>query len=133
MNEFIAPDVNDDDSLPDLLDLNESLSVYINERNQFENNLYDYLLTGNQDNIVFIFPENEPDESFWEPVVVSYKNVNLLPDIIGENTCTICTDLHLNFKKMKCCGQSMCNGCCYEWFERSVKCPYCIQDIRDFD
>jgi hypothetical protein len=100
-----------------------SLQELINERSRFENYLYDYLL----EPLIVI------DESFWEPVQVGYNKIKELQDIVTEDTCFICTDKHINFKNMKCCNQKMCNGCCYTWFEKSVKCPYCQQDLREFD
>ena len=116
-------------------ELERQLNLLIYERNQFENNLYDHLLNG--EGITFIFTDNEDnedsDDDFWAPVVIAYNNIERLPDVISEDTCSICTDNHLNFKKVICCGQKLCNGCCYEWFSRSVKCPYCLQDLRDFD
>ena len=91
----------------------------------FENRLYDYLSRTIEPIIL--------NESFWEPVRVNYKHTKELNDIIGEDTCCICTDKHLNFKQLHCCKQKMCNGCSYTWFDNSVKCPYCFQDIREFD
>ena len=93
----------------------------------FENLIYRYF----ENDGMFLQPS--VPESFWEPVIVSYNGVNKLEDIIGEDSCCICTENHINFKKLGCCNQKMCNGCCYKWFETSVKCPYCFQDIREFD
>ena len=103
---------------------NESLQNLIWERARFENEIYDYLVGP-----LISFIDNE---SFWEPVKVGYKNVKELPDDVTQDTCVICTEQHLNFKSLICCNQKMCNGCCYQWFESSVKCPYCFQDIREF-
>ncbi len=102
----------------------ETINRLIRERLDFENEMYDYLL--------------EPvsiliDDSFWEPVHVGYKRIKELKDVITEDVCCICTEKHLNFKSISCCNQKMCNDCCYTWFEKSVKCPYCQQDIRDFE
>ena len=114
----------------------ESLEELIAERRRFENELYDYLTEP-----LISFLENingavngvtGANEAFWEPVKVGYKDVKDLPDDIGEDTCVICMESHLNFKKVRCCQQKMCNGCCYEWFKESVKCPYCFQDLREF-
>ena len=116
---------------PNFLDedhLNHPLSLLINERTLFENQLYDYLLQP-----VFIDESIFIDESFWEPVKIGYNNVKELNDIITEDDCPICTDKHLNFKNLHCCNQKLCNGCCYIWFENSVKCPYCYQDLREFN
>ena len=103
---------------------NDSLQSLISERNRFESEIYDFLVAP-----LLLFQE----DSFWEPVKVGYKNVKNLPDHIGQDTCVICTDQHLNFKSLVCCNQKMCNGCCYQWFEGSVKCPYCFQDLREFE
>jgi hypothetical protein len=102
-------------------------NLMIQLRNDYETELYDFLLSPG---ILFI-PE-EP-EDFWEPVTIKFEKVHELEDIIGENECSICLENHLNFKKTSCCRQKMCNGCCFTWFETSVKCPYCYQDIREFD
>jgi hypothetical protein len=106
--------------------IQQELQRTLQERNQFEIELYDFLLNPS---IIF---QQIPDD-FWEPVTLKFENVHLLEDIIGENECAICLENHLNFKKTICCGQKMCNGCCFTWFETSVKCPYCYQDIREFD
>ena len=96
----------------------DDLEALLRERENFENYIYDNLILS---------------DSFWEPVKVCFENVKDLKDIIGEDTCCICTDTHLNFKNLNCCNQKMCNGCCYSWFEKSVNCPYCYQDLRKFD
>jgi hypothetical protein len=99
----------------------DNLQILINERNRFEDQLYDYLLS-----------ESIP-ASFWEPITVCYEKTKDLEDVIGEESCIICMETHINFKKLHCCKQKLCNGCSYKWFETSVKCPYCYQDIREFD
>uniref|UniRef100_A0A6C0AYK6 RING-type domain-containing protein n=1 Tax=viral metagenome TaxID=1070528 RepID=A0A6C0AYK6_9ZZZZ len=93
------------------------------ERDAFELEMYDYLVN----------PFLGIPDSFWEPINVSFENVNELEDIIKEDTCYICSETHLNFKKVNCCNQEICNGCCYKWFKTSVKCPYCYQDLREFN
>ena len=93
----------------------------LNERHDFEINMYDFLVTP-------IIPD-----SFWEPVKVSFDGVRELGDIIGKDICSICTYSRLNFKNVNCCNQKICNGCCYKWFNESVKCPYCFQDLREFN
>jgi hypothetical protein len=104
----------------------ETINRLIRERLDFENEMYDYLLE--PINILI-----DVDDSFWEPVHVGYNKVKELKDIITEDDCCICTEKHLNFKSIRCCNQKMCNNCCYTWFEKSVKCPFCQQDIRDFE
>ena len=130
-------EISTDDDLPDLedpsdddsLDIDQHLTNLIHSRNQFENQVYDYLL--NPNGIVFVFTET--DDSFWDPVVVPYLGVHLLKWVNVDEICTVCTDNCFHFKIMSCCSQKMCNSCSYSWFERSVKCPYCYQDLRDFE
>jgi hypothetical protein len=123
---------------------------YLSERNHFENELYDHLVGSvsfNGINFVYIHGisydtnENSVNENytnavnddFWDPVVVSYDKVELLENIDEQGNCSICTEEQPSFKRLKCCNQKLCVGCCEEWFARSVKCPYCHQDLRDFD
>jgi hypothetical protein len=101
----------------------EQYNSLVHDRRVFELMMYDYLVN----------PHEIVDPSFWEPVVVCFENVKSLEDIIQEEVCTICMEKHCNFKKVNCCNQILCNGCCYEWFKKSVKCPYCFQDIREFN
>ena len=108
---------------------NELYDILIEQRNNFENELYDILTNNSIDNI-FVYYEIPP--SFWESVKITY-DVKTLEDIIGKDECIICSENHLNFKKLHCCNQKMCNGCCYKWFNESIKCPYCYQDIREFN
>lgn len=106
-------------------ELDARLVELIRERADFEFQLYDYLIITNVN--PFIIPD-----SFWESVKVEFAGVKDLEDTIGEDICFICTEKHLNFKKVTCCKQKLCNGCCYQWFKESVKCPFCFQDIREF-
>jgi hypothetical protein len=93
----------------------------LEERLEFEIELYDYLVSP-------LIPD-----SFWEPVKVSFKNVKELEDSIHQDECSVCMEKHINFKKLVCCNQEICNDCCYTWFDKSVICPYCNQDIREFN
>jgi hypothetical protein len=99
----------------------DNLYELIRQRNEFELQIYDFLV-----NPII-------SDDFWEPVKVSFKEINKLKDSIKEDICHICTDKHLNFKKLNCCNQEICNGCCHNWFNESVKCPFCFQDLRDFN
>jgi hypothetical protein len=99
--------------------MTEEYYLLIEERHLFELEIYDYLV--------------RPPDSFWDPVRVSFDGVDFLENIIEESECVICSEMHLNFKKVNCCNQIMCNGCCYKWFDISVKCPYCYQDLREFN
>jgi len=117
----------------ELPDLNLSLDELIRQRALFEINLYDYLVNP------FVFIQEEIiqeefiQEEFWEPVKVPFDKFGDLVDIAQEDICHICTNNCSNFKKLNCCNQKMCNDCCYLWFNDSVKCPYCYQDLRDFN
>jgi hypothetical protein len=95
----------------------------IRQRRQFEDEMYDLLVSPLQFNFV-------PD-SFWEPVRVSY-NVKLLWDTYYTDDCSICTDNCSCFKLLHCCAQVICTSCAKEWFRLSVMCPYCNRDLRGF-
>ena len=120
---------NEEENLPDLPylpefnDLIHDLHTLVNQRNAYEILIYDFLVTP-----VIVIPE-----SFWESVKVSFNGVRELGDIIGKDNCLICSESRLNFKNVNCCNQKLCNECCYKWFNESVKCPYCFQDIREFN
>ena len=96
----------------------------IRSRRQFENQLYDFLVTP----ILFI------DESFWEPVRVclTVEQIESLPEVELENKeCMICKETLFLFNNLVCCNQLMCIECSFKWFECSVFCPYCKQDLRE--
>jgi hypothetical protein len=92
----------------------------ITERLQFEIYIYDYLV------------EPQIPDSFWEPVPVTLniEQIYQLPDFIEESECIICYENHINFKKLNCCNNLLCNTCAHQWFSNSVKCPYCNHDQR---
>ena len=50
------------------------------------------------------------------------------------NECYICLDnIHLNendFLELNCCKNNICLDCAIKWFNESVMCPYCKQDLR---
>ena len=116
---------------------------YLSERTRFENEMYDHLISSTTFNGIFFVYTNVieteiengtyPDDTFWDPVVVSYDKVELLENVDESSNCSVCTEDQESFKRLKCCSQKLCIGCCEEWFGRSVKCPYCYQDLRDFD
>jgi hypothetical protein len=121
---------------------NETFNDYIQNRNNFENEMYDYLASSTSFNGIFFIYQNvlnvdqsvmiPVNDDFWDPVVVSYDSVDQLEEVPLQDQCFICTEDKCLFKKMKCCSQNLCVECCQEWFGRSVKCPYCYQDLRDF-
>jgi len=134
---FIEINYYTDDEIPEEIeteeDLNTTFSNLLYERGLFENRLYDILVDPFMYAPGIYVADGYVPDSFWDPVKVSYENVRSLKDIIIQDNCCICTDNHINFKKLHCCNQKMCNGCCYEWFDNSVKCPFCYQDLREFD
>ena len=102
-------------------DLITSLENLLLERAQFEDHIYDLLVS----------PLNLIPEEFWEPVRISF-DINHLTDNYIYNECSICLSNSNRFKIMKCCNQLMCAICADKWFKLSVMCPYCNRDLREF-
>jgi len=105
---------------------NETLNRFENlvlERHIFEIQVYDYLVTP------FLFI---PDE-FWEPVIVSLNSeqISEFKKLNKPDNCCICTLDFETFCEMTCCKNIMCVECTNQWFLRSVKCPFCIKDLRE--
>jgi hypothetical protein len=73
-------------------------------------------------------------DSFWDPVVVSLSETQIcsLKRKLKKQNCTICSDDVYNYKVLPCCKNDLCLDCTSSWFSKSVKCPYCNQDLRDF-
>ena len=45
--------------------------------------------------------------------------------------CQLCNDIKHRKYVLGCCNKEICDTCTEKWFyEKSVKCPYCRQDIR---
>jgi hypothetical protein len=102
--------------------MNDPLQELLRSRQQFENEMYDLLV-----NVELLV-----DPSFWEPVHVKL-NVNFEKENLKEpSECFICFNKYTLFNKLNCCKKCLCEGCCDTWFEKSVKCPFCNQDLRDF-
>jgi hypothetical protein len=100
----------------------DPLHLLIRERNQFENFMYDYLIT-----------TIEVPESFWDPVIVCLtdKQIDLMKTInCKEIECFICKDDKNIFKKINCCDNKICLDCIKIWFNKSVFCPFCKKDQR---
>jgi hypothetical protein len=97
-------------------------SRFILEREIFEETLYNYLESP------FI------PESFWEPVKIGLNNseIESLKICFNETECLICTENNILKRELMCCKNIMCGECSNKWFLKSVKCPFCIQDIRTF-
>ena len=46
--------------------------------------------------------------------------------------CQLCNDIKYRKYVLGCCNKEICDTCVEKWFyEKSVHCPYCRQDIRD--
>jgi hypothetical protein len=74
-----------------------------------------------------------PDD-FWEPVKISLSKEqidNLKNNNIDED-CSICLDSKTAFKILECCRNKICVLCAKNWFNISIYCPYCKQDIRNY-
>jgi hypothetical protein len=99
----------------------DRLFLLIHEREIFENDLYNTLVTP------LIIPED-----FWEPVIVCLtdEQIEEMQNITKEEMCFICNEITKDFKILKCCNKDMCIDCTYNWFNRSVYCPFCKFDQR---
>ena len=109
------------------LPLNLLLETVMRERDEFEQQLYDFLVE----------PINLPEipDDFWEPVIVnlSKQQINLLKNKLNEDECNICASICNSFKLLECCGKEMCINCSVNWFNRSIKCPFCNYDLRNLN
>jgi hypothetical protein len=122
----------------------DNYNILLRERQEYENQLYDYLVPINNGRVnvaYFIYSDSDTDsetlnenDSFWDPVIVnlSESEINSIPDVCcQEMECNICTDHKTNFKMVKCCNNKICTECIETWFNKSVYCPYCKQDQRE--
>ena len=104
--------------------MNEDVEVAFNllliNRNIFESRAYDYLVNP-------IIPDD-----FWEPVIVSLSpnEISEFESVIHTDECAICNEDFESFLKLNCCKKEMCENCTMKWFSSSVKCPFCVQDLR---
>ena len=71
---------------------------------------------------------------FWEPVKVglSESELNKFKIVTSHDDCSICYEYCLNFNEMSCCKNKICTNCIKLWFNKSVYCPYCREDVRDY-
>jgi len=83
---------------------------------------------------IFEVMDNRVPEGFWDPVVVclSEHQFSLITNKLKKQDCTICNETEYNFKVVPCCKNDLCTCCASSWFGKSIKCPYCNQDIREF-
>jgi hypothetical protein len=99
----------------------DAFQILIFERNRFEEELYNLLITP----LI--------DDSFWDPVKVSLtpEQIDSLTEKEIIQECFICSEEHNLFNTLPCCNKEMCKDCVNIWFNESVKCPYCKFDIRE--
>ena len=76
------------------------------------------------------FPDN-----VWDPVEVRASpeqiEESILPAEVSENRCAICQEeLTSESVKLRNCNHCYHNSCIRTWFETSVYCPTCRNDIR---
>ena len=78
--------------------------------------------------------DNQVPEGFWDPVFVCLPDhsFSLIRNKLITQDCTICNEQEYTFKVLPCCKNDLCTCCAASWFNKSVKCPYCNQDLRDF-
>jgi len=136
---------------------NNNLNLLINERNRFEDYLYDNLNLYELDQLNELNELNEQvDEveilnlnnvyhlnrnvfninlDFWDPVIVnlSIQQINHLEYIYNTVPveCIICNENKHDFKKVSCCNNNLCVQCTNKWFNLSVYCPFCKCDQRE--
>lgn len=100
-----------------------TLEQIVRNRQDFENEVYDLLV-----NVELLAP---PD--FWNPVEIKLPDSFTFEKVISEPTeCFVCFSDFTEFNKLECCKKKMCEGCTTRWFEKSTKCPFCNQDLRNF-
>jgi hypothetical protein len=90
-------------------------------RDNFEIRAYDYLVQP-------LIPDD-----FWEPVVVSLSpdQISQFEKVSHSDECAICNEDYSLFFNLCCCNKEMCEKCVSKWFSTSVKCPFCVQDLRN--
>ena len=106
------------------LTINNQFESLLLDRHLFEIEVYDYLVNP------FLFIS----EDFWDSVKVglTLEQISSFHEINVEETCVICTDDYTTFSEVQCCKNKLCKGCTEHWFAESVRCPFCVQDLRDF-
>ena len=83
---------------------------------------------------ISVYTDTEEDD-FWEPVRVGLKTsqVQKFSNVESFNECPICTVTRERSKRLPCCKKTMCFECTRKWFASSVKCPFCMRDLRDYE
>ena len=101
-------------------DVEIAFNLLLINRNIFETRAYDYLVNP-------IIPDD-----FWDPVIVclSTEQISKFEKLPLSDECAICNEDYHSFLKLNCCKKEMCEKCTSKWFSSSVKCPFCVQDLR---
>ena len=105
------------------------------ERNEFEEELYNTLISNNLEILIELTEDLEDDDPFWDPVIVCLSNTQIesleTVTIESQKECLICNENNDTFKKVSCCNNKICLDCVNSWFKKSVFCPFCKHDQRE--
>ena len=73
------------------------------------------------------------DDDFWEPVRVglTFSQIKNFETVHERIECPICMDTKEKSRKLPCCAKTTCFTCTRKWFKSSVKCPFCVRDLRE--
>ncbi len=59
--------------------------------------------------------------------------INKFSNVESFKECPICMTTRERSKRLPCCKKTMCFECTRKWFASSVKCPFCMRDLRDYE
>ena len=120
------------ESIPETPETSESIDDRVMRflSNPLEYNIQHIFVNRNMLQLI----NNRIPDSFWDPVVVSLSDhsFSLITNRLKKQDCIICNETEYNFKILPCCKNDLCTCCASSWFGKSIRCPYCNQDIRDF-
>jgi len=120
------------ESIPGIPETSESIDDRVMRflSNPLEYNIQHIFVNRNMLQLI----NNRIPDSFWDPVVVSLSEhqFSLVTNKLKKQDCVICNETEYNFKILPCCKNDLCTCCASSWFGKSIRCPYCNQDIRDF-
>ena len=72
------------------------------------------------------------DAERFSAISLTKEQIETMKDITKNNDCFICNEQVEKFKILPCCHKDMCINCTDNWFNRSVFCPFCKSDQRNF-
>ena len=133
VNDFFDNEMSE---MPELLEenfLDQDFNELIHSRNELINNTFNRFIEYSNDREIFVFIEQQIPETFWEPVIVKFQDIDKLETLVLQEPveCIICTNLECQFKKVACCNNKICKNCINIWFNKSVFCPFCKCDQRE--